>query len=77
MQIRPIGFKFSFVILATTALAFVSATTFAGTQQTQTKAKKPKSKSHQIAIDFAKGSQVRVAGEYEYEGSVIVIPEAN
>lgn len=75
MQIRPIGFKFSFAILATTALAFVSATTFAGTQQT--KAKKPKSKSYQIAIDFAKGSQVRVAGEYEYAGSVIVIPEAN
>lgn len=31
---------------------------------------------HDIAIEFNKDKQVRVAGEYEYEGSVIVVPEA-
>jgi hypothetical protein len=37
----------------------------------------PQSKAvnHDIAIKFEKDQQVRVSGEYEYEGSVIVVPD--
>ena len=72
MQTRPNGLNFSFLILAATAMTFApNSISHAGDAQ-QTKAK-----PYQLAIEFAKGSQVQVLGEYEYEGSVIVIPEAD
>ncbi len=73
MKFRPNGFNLSFnLVLAAIALAFAS-TSFAGDLP---QSQRNKGKTYQIAIDFAKGSQVRVSGEYEYEGSVIVVPEA-
>ena len=71
MQIRPNGLSFSFLILAAIAIAVVPASASHAGDAPQTKAK-----PHNIAINFAKGSQVKVSGEFEYEGSVIVIPEA-
>ena len=71
MQTRPNGLNFSFLILAAIAMSFAPVSTSHAGDAQQTK-----SKPHKIAIDFAKGSQVQVLGEYEYEGSVIVIPEA-
>ena len=71
MQIRLNGLYFNFMTLA--AIAITSASTcFAGAVP-QTNAK---GKSYSIGIDFAKGAQARVVGEYEYQGSVIVIPGA-
>ena len=71
MQTQPNGLNFSFLILAATALALAAGSTSHAGDAPQTKAK-----PHKIAVDFAKGNQVQVLGEYEYEGSVIVIPEA-
>ena len=71
MQTRPNGLNSSFLILAAIAMAFVPASISLAGDAQQTK-----NKPYKIAIDFAKGSQVKVLGEYEYEGSVIVIPEA-
>ena len=71
MQIRPNTLYSSFFTLAAIAIAFASASTcFAGAVP------QTKGKSYSIGIDFAKGAQTRVVGEYEYEGEVIVIPEA-
>jgi len=88
MQIRPNGLYSNFLTLA--AIAFASASVsacFAGaipqskakvkTSQAKTAQVERKGKSYSIGVDFAKGAQVRVVGEYEYEGSVIVIPEAD
>ena len=71
MQTRPNGLNFSFLILSAIAIAFVPASTSHAGDAQQTK-----TKPYEIAIDFAKGSQTQILGEYEYEGSVIVIPEA-
>ena len=70
MQIRPNGSYSRLFNLVAIAIAFASASTCFAGQAPQTKGK-----SYSIGVDFAKGSQVRVLGEYEYEGSVIVIPE--
>ena len=71
MHIRPNGLHPICFTLAVIAIAFASGSTcFAGA------APQAKGKSYSIGIDFAKGAQVRVVGEYEYEGEVIVIPEA-
>ena len=84
MQIRPNGPYSNFLTLAALATLFAFASTcFAGAApqaktKTKTKAKaKAKGKSYSIGVNFPKGGQVRVVGEYEYEGSVIVIPEAD
>ena len=70
MQIRPSALYSSFFTLAAIAIAFASASTcFAGA------APQAKGKAYSIGIDFAKGAQAHIVGEYEYEGEVIVIPE--
>ena len=75
MRIRPNRFYLSFnFVLAAIAIVLASTSTSSAGDFPQRKSNQ--GKAYQIAIDFAKGSQVRVAGEYEYEGSVIVIPEA-
>ena len=78
MQMRPNSLYSNFLTLAAIAIAFASASpSFASAvpQATPSKAE-TKGKSYSIGVDFAKGAQVRVVGEYEYQGSVIVIPEA-
>ena len=61
MQIRPNAVYSSFFTMAAIAIAFASASTcFAGT------APQAKGKSYSIGVEFAKGAQVRVVGEYEY-----------
>ena len=58
MKFRPNGFNLSFnLVLAAIALAFAS-TSFAGDLP---QSQRNKGKTYQIAIDFAKGSQVRVS----------------
>jgi len=72
MQTRPNGLNlFSFMMLAAIAIAVMPASASHAGDAPQTKAK-----PHNIAINFAKGGQVQIAGEYEYQGSVIVIPAA-
>ena len=71
MQTRPNGLNLSFLISAAIAFAFTGVSASHAGDAPQTKAK-----PHKISIDFAKGSQVQISGDYEYEGFVIVIPEA-
>ena len=71
MKTRPNGLNLGFLVLAAIATTLTANSTSHAGDAPQTK-----EKSYQIAIEFAKGSQAKVLGEYEYEGSVIVIPEA-
>jgi hypothetical protein len=69
MQTRRLALSLSCVIFITT-FGTVASSISPVSASPQAKA------VHDIAIEFSKDKQVRVAGEYEYEGSVVVVPEA-